>query len=186
MPLAMLNAIPALLFLVDRDRRFLWANTHAHERLGVMQNYTHRKRGGEVLRCLQAVQHPDGCGRAPACERCVVRRSVEQAFAGRHVGQEKTTMRLQTETSVRDVHLLVTAAPVPHSDRDLAMLIIQDISELIKLRSLIPICASCKKIRNDDRYWQSVEEHFRDRLDVDFSHSICPGCRSKLYPKDES
>jgi phosphoserine phosphatase RsbU/P len=44
------------------------------------------------------------------------------------------------------------------------------------LRGLIPICAWCKKVRNDQNFWQQVEEYLADRGDVQFSHGICPEC----------
>ncbi len=47
------------------------------------------------------------------------------------------------------------------------------------LRGIIPICAWCHKIRDDDRLWQSAEEYFGKHAEVDFSHSICPECREK-------
>jgi PAS domain-containing protein len=50
------------------------------------------------------------------------------------------------------------------------------------LRGLLPICASCKKIRDDQGYWQQIELYVRDRSEADFSHGICPECAVKLYP----
>jgi len=49
-------------------------------------------------------------------------------------------------------------------------------NEIKTLRGIIPICSSCKKIRDDEGYWQQVEVYVRDRTDADFSHGICPGC----------
>jgi DNA-binding response OmpR family regulator len=49
------------------------------------------------------------------------------------------------------------------------------------LTGLIPICANCKKIRNDAGYWQSVEKYMQDHIDATFTHSICPACLEKLY-----
>jgi DNA-binding response OmpR family regulator len=51
------------------------------------------------------------------------------------------------------------------------------------LSGLLPICAACKKIRDDSGYWNQIEEYVRDHSDADFSHSICPECREILYPK---
>ena len=51
------------------------------------------------------------------------------------------------------------------------------------LSGLLPICASCKKIRDDKGYWQQVETYIRDRSDADFTHGICPDCVKKLYPE---
>ncbi len=50
------------------------------------------------------------------------------------------------------------------------------------LSGLIPICANCKKIRDDRGYWTQVEEYVRDHSDAEFSHSICPECMKLLYP----
>jgi hypothetical protein len=50
------------------------------------------------------------------------------------------------------------------------------------LRGLLPICASCKKIRDDKGYWNQIEAYIRDHSEAEFSHSICPVCMKKLYP----
>lgn len=52
-----------------------------------------------------------------------------------------------------------------------------------KLSGLLPICASCKKIRDDTGYWKQIESYIRDRSEVEFSHGICPDCRQKWYPE---
>ena len=51
------------------------------------------------------------------------------------------------------------------------------------LRGLLPICAACKKIRDNHGYWKQIEEYISDHSDAKFSHGICPECRQKLYPK---
>lgn len=51
------------------------------------------------------------------------------------------------------------------------------------LKGLIPICSSCKKIRNDDGYWQQVESYISQHTEADFSHSICDECAHRLYPQ---
>jgi len=53
--------------------------------------------------------------------------------------------------------------------------------ELNALRGIIPICSSCKKVRDDKGYWHQVEAYVRDRSEAEFSHSICPECLEKLY-----
>jgi len=49
------------------------------------------------------------------------------------------------------------------------------------LTGLLPICASCKKIRNDDGYWTRVETYLSQHSDAKFSHGICPDCGKELY-----
>ncbi|MFQ5560734.1 MAG: sensor with HAMP domain protein, partial [Nitrospinota bacterium] len=51
------------------------------------------------------------------------------------------------------------------------------------MRGMLPICASCKKIRDDSGYWNQIEAYIRDHSDAEFSHSICPDCLKKLYPE---
>jgi membrane-associated protease RseP (regulator of RpoE activity) len=58
----------------------------------------------------------------------------------------------------------------------------QATSHVRQLRGLLPICASCKKIRNDEGYWEQLESYIGSRSDADFSHAICPECASRLYP----
>jgi CheY-like chemotaxis protein len=52
-----------------------------------------------------------------------------------------------------------------------------------KLSGLLPICASCKKIRDKEGGWQQIEDYISDHSEADFSHSICPQCARKLYPE---
>ncbi len=49
------------------------------------------------------------------------------------------------------------------------------------LSGLLPICSSCKNIRDDQGYWNQIEEYIGKRTEAEFSHSICPKCREKLY-----
>jgi AmiR/NasT family two-component response regulator len=51
------------------------------------------------------------------------------------------------------------------------------------LNGLLPICASCKKIRDDKGYWEGVETYIKKHTDVEFSHGLCPDCITRLYPE---
>lgn len=50
-----------------------------------------------------------------------------------------------------------------------------------QLSGLLPICASCKKIRDDKGYWTQIESYIRDHSEAEFSHGICPECAKKIY-----
>jgi len=56
------------------------------------------------------------------------------------------------------------------------------LNEIKQLRGIIPICSSCKKIRDDAGFWHQVESYIHDHSEAEFSHSICPDCMKKLYP----
>jgi hypothetical protein len=52
-----------------------------------------------------------------------------------------------------------------------------------RLEGLLPICSRCKKIRDDQNHWHSIESYIGDRSDAEFSHGICPECAAVLYPE---
>ena len=54
--------------------------------------------------------------------------------------------------------------------------------EVKELSGLLPICASCKNIRDDKGYWNQIESYIRDHSKAEFTHGICPDCAEKLYP----
>jgi sigma-B regulation protein RsbU (phosphoserine phosphatase) len=56
------------------------------------------------------------------------------------------------------------------------------LSEVKVLKGLVPICASCKKIRNDQGFWQQLEEYIQQHSEAEFSHGLCAPCIKKLYP----
>jgi two-component system cell cycle sensor histidine kinase/response regulator CckA len=57
------------------------------------------------------------------------------------------------------------------------------IARINKLNGLLPICAHCKKIRDDKGYWNQIESYIREHSEAEFSHGICPECAQKLYPE---
>lgn len=57
------------------------------------------------------------------------------------------------------------------------------VAQVKKLRGMLPICSSCKRIRDDKGYWTQIEAYIRDHSDAEFTHSFCPECVRRLYPK---
>jgi len=69
------------------------------------------------------------------------------------------------------------------AEREVVIAELRDaLSNVKHLRGLLPICASCKRIRDDQGYWNDVEEYIRKHTEADFTHGICPDCMNKLYP----
>jgi len=59
------------------------------------------------------------------------------------------------------------------------------IKHIKQLSGLLPICSSCKKIRDDKGYWKQIENYIEDHSEALFSHSICPDCSNELYGKED-
>jgi PAS domain S-box-containing protein len=77
----------------------------------------------------------------------------------------------------------ISARKKAEEDRERLIAELSDaLSKIRTLKGLLPICASCKKIRNDKGYWEHMELYIRDHSEADFSHGICPECAEKLYP----
>ena len=68
--------------------------------------------------------------------------------------------------------------------RERLILELQDAFDQVKtLSGLLPICSSCKKIRDDEGYWNELEVYIQEHSEAVFSHGLCPECAKKLYPE---
>lgn len=78
----------------------------------------------------------------------------------------------------------ITGRKIAEAEREKLIGELQEALASIKtLRGFLPICASCKKIRDDKGYWNQLESYIRKHTDVQFSHGICPECAQTLYPE---
>ena len=57
------------------------------------------------------------------------------------------------------------------------------LSKVQTLSGMLPICASCKKIRDDTGYWKRIEDYISEHSDTLFSHGLCPDCAKRFYPE---
>ncbi len=72
---------------------------------------------------------------------------------------------------------------IAEQERDRLIVELKEALSKVKLLSgLIPICANCKKIRDDQGYWNRIEKYIGEHSNAQFTHSICPECAKKLYP----
>ncbi|MGB7748116.1 MAG: hypothetical protein WBN75_12605 [Verrucomicrobiia bacterium] len=174
------DATPLQLFIVDNDVRVLDCNATANKALGGDKSLIYRRRGGELLHCIHSTDVPEGCGRGEHCKDCLIRQSVTAAFQGKKIDRIKTRMELVANGGVKEIQLLLTTSPFEYGGQPYALLILEDVTELLALRGLLPICAQCKKIRDDRQYWQTVEHFFESHLPVNFTHGLCPDCAKKF------
>lgn len=179
------DAVPCPILVVDADVAIISHNAAAAGFLGDGAPNRYLVRAGEALHCLHAIETEGGCGESVACHECVVRNSVRGAIHGKTVQRRKTRMVMHDVHGEREVFLLVTGSPFEYGGRQLALLIFEDISELMQLRKFVPICSYCRKIRNDRNYWDSVEAYFHEHADIHFSHSICDECYDEHFKDEE-
>lgn len=176
---AIFDGIPSLIFVVDDDVQIHEFNSAAAPLLAADKATILKRRGGEALHCLHWRDVPEGCGRAPFCKDCVIRNSVSAAFQGKKVVRRRHKLELIRDGNILEIYALITASPFLFQGNQLVLLVVEDISDIVELKRLIPICATCKKVRNDRDYWVLVESYLKEHLDVDFSHGLCPDCYKK-------
>jgi PAS domain-containing protein len=177
------DAVPAFVLAVDEDVRILEYNAAVARLLGSDRKTIIRHRGGEALQCLHSDDVPAGCGQGPFCQNCIIRNSVKEAFRGNVIVRRRTKLELVRDGETVELYALITASPFTYDGNQLAMVIIEDINEIVELQRIVPICMLCKKVRNDDQYWTDVEGYFKRYWDLDFSHGYCPECAAKEMAK---
>ncbi len=93
----------------------------------------------------------------------------------------KRVAEVEAELSLARQEIEARKAAEKERDQVIAKLQ-QALSEVKTLRGFLPICASCKKIRDDTGYWRQIESYIREHSEAEFTHGICPECMKKLYP----
>jgi hypothetical protein len=108
------------------------------------------------------------------------------AFFGGFISDMRRRLRLRNleiEQANEKIRTEVEERIAAQAEKDkLIVELEQALGEVKKLSGLLPICASCKRIRDDKGYWNQLESYIRDHSDAEFTHSICPDCQAKLYP----
>lgn len=176
------DTFPSYVFITDYQARIVMANRTAKRLMGEEAEMVLRRLCGEVIHCLREMESCEECGNTPFCKECVVRRAVEAARSGKALFQQRAPMYLEIQGQAREMEFLVTSAPLPLLGRELILLVLEDVTEMVQLRRLLPMCASCKKIRNDNQYWEEVSSYLNKNAGLNFTHGYCPDCLTRLFP----
>lgn len=78
------------------------------------------------------------------------------------------------------------ATPIKERERELARVVAERdkaLAEVRTLRGLLPVCATCKSIRDEEGRWVRLEHYIEQRTNAAFTHSVCPTCSARLYPE---
>lgn len=120
---------------------------------------------------------------------------VIMAFILGYAANRKANELVESQTNLTDLNSQLAVAnerlkgeilehkKAEEEKSDLIVELQDALAQVKKLSGFIPICASCKKIRDDKGYWNQVEQYISDHSEALFSHSICPDCMRSLYPE---
>lgn len=120
-------------------------------------------------------------------------RYLEQIASGEII-ESFETQRISKNGQVLDIWIVITCLrddsdtidSIATTERDITHIkneLREKEKEVKILRGFLPICASCKEIRDDKGYWHQIESYISDHSEAEFSHGICPKCAKKLYPE---
>jgi len=113
------------------------------------------------------------------------RRRAEEALQSAREDLEKRVgaRTAELETANRQLQLEIEKRNRIEAERQKLLKRLQEaLARIRTLGGLIPICASCKKVRDDQGYWNQIEEYVKRHSYAEFSHGVCPDCMKKLYP----
>ena len=175
-----LDAIPASIFMVDKNVEVLGVNQKALLMLSQDPESVIIGRAGEVLHCVHSTETPGGCGTSESCRECRVRAAVSKSFSANQVVRQKVEMELVTEGGVSKGSLLITTTPFEFQQKMFVLLILEDISELMELMDLLPVCARCKEVMDDSQVRQTVKQQFKERFKLVCTDRLCAKCMVKL------
>jgi len=173
--LALFNANPVPTFIVDGDMRIQDSNSAGSSLIRGGLEPSRGRRSGEAFHCIHSAAR--GCGQAEACRRCVVRNSVKNVLQGGNSHRELHKAEIRNPAGgVSTIDQLVTAVVLPDEAQPRALLLLEDVSEIMALRALLPVCAYCRKVRDDENYWRSLENYLHSHLGMKMTHGMCPDC----------
>lgn len=190
------RSVGAGVITVDAEGRILLMNGEAERMTGWTSAQGRGKPIGEVFRL---VHERTGTKAENSVEKALREGQREgwhgealvESKDGRHIPVDDVVTPIQSDSGellgaillFSDIHI---RKQLEHEQAVLLARLQDATAEIQRLTGLIPICAACKKIRDDQGYWHSVEIYISQRSDANFTHGMCPECRAKYYPPIES
>ena len=182
-----MDTVQPALFVMDRDARILALNRSASELIPPGVEPILHELCGYVLHCTHEEHAPDGCGSASRCKDCQIRRTVEEVCAGATIRNRRADVTLRAAEGTYRATFLLSAAPFRANEQPLALLSMQDITDLVVLRDVVlSTCSSCGKIRpqgndeDDPASWIPLKTYIRNASNARFTHGLCPSCIKEL------
>lgn len=177
---------PNGVFLIDSEGRYVSINQHGLEAMGWGKEHLLGKRfieiwPEEVRSRVEDAVHRVLRGEKSTFEAAFIRPDGSTAIW--HVVLNPIADTAQVVRSFVGISIDITERKLAEAEREKLIVELREALDSIKtLKGLVPICASCKKIRDDQGYWEQIEIYIQDHSDAEFTHGLCPECGKKLYP----
>jgi PAS domain-containing protein len=179
---SILDAFPSPVFLIDRDLIIEYANLASRNFLGYDLVDETKQLCGNTLNCINAINSGGDCGNTEFCADCGIRQTVDTVISGKSSARNLHDMSLVIDGEANVISFLISGTLFRSNGKNLVILTMEDVTELVSLRKIIPICSHCRRVRDDSDYWQQVEQYFKRFTNIRFTHGICPDCIREHYP----
>jgi len=178
------------IIIVDKAGKIVFCNAAAQKLFGYRQNELIGKYVNLLMPERFREAHEKGMARVVATGKSSLIDKTIELFGLTQKGREfPIELSLSSWMSAEDIFYTgiirdISKRKQHEKERDALIDRLQkSLGKVRKLSGLLPICASCKKIRDDSGYWNQIEAYIRDHSEATFSHGICPECTRKLYPE---
>ena len=178
---ALLNAIPDLMLRIGKDGTFL-------DFRGAKGSTQTLPTGGFLGKTVHEVMPPDVADQTMGSIERTLQSGIVTIFEyqlprGDRVDYQEARIVVSWEDEVLAIVRDITERKQAEQERETLITELREALAKVKtLSGLLPICAACKRIRDDNGYWQQIEAYIRDHSQAEFSHAICPECARRLYP----
>lgn len=177
------NAIPALVLIIDNEGRITSINNTIKKFFNITGTTTNLRKANNILYCIQTKDDPEECGFHPACQNCILKQTGMKAINSNSVNRASGKLELHIDNVHKTIYYMISSAPLKYKGENMAIIILEDATTLIRLKGLIPICSSCSMVRDENSYWMKLESYIENLSDARFSHDICPECIKRFYPQ---
>ena len=178
---SLFQCLPLTAMVIDDDRKVITVNNTLINSLNIDLSQE-LVRCGNILGCIHAAL-PEGCGYTSDCGECMPRQVAARAIAGQVIQREKGSILVKRGEDVQILRLLISASPLPAKEQKLAVVVIEDVSNVTQVQGLLAVCASCKKVRLSDNTWETLETFIEANSEAEFTHDCCPSCMKALYSR---
>ncbi len=167
------DSLSSPVLLIDRGYKVVETNRAARDRLNLSRE---KLVGQPCFEVTHRLEHP--CWHSGEVD-CPVKKAFETRGRTRAIHKHRIGNQFVVEE--------IVATPLDDGGRGIDYVVeeFRNVTELLNLReNLLPICASCKKIRDEKGEWHDVDSYIHRHTGTDFTHSVCPECFRGLYPKE--
>jgi hypothetical protein len=178
-PLALLDAFPSLAFIADASARVVEANRSARQWLQERGGAQLGQPLGNAFHCIFPSDSRGDCGATDFCPSCLVRRSIEEVSSGKPAPRRLAHMIMGADGKSEDHWFQVNASPLALGGRDLVLVVLEDATQVVELRALLPLCPGCGAGRETSNALDRARVFLRKHPEFLLADELCDECRRR-------